>query len=100
MELEDCAFSLLADIVQKGRSIKIATDVRPGTVADLLEGHVASLKAAGKPSWKEAEKGFKKNRGRLGRNRLAREIKSEEIVELVPPIYECGAISPSPIAGG
>ena len=38
-----------ADVIQKGRSIKIATDTRPGTVADLFEGYVASLKAAGKP---------------------------------------------------
>lgn len=45
-----------ADVIQKGRSIKIATDTRPGTVADLFEGYVASLKAAGKPSWKRQRK--------------------------------------------
>jgi integrase len=80
-----------ADVIQKGRSIKIATDARPGTVADLFEGYVASLKAAGKPSWKEAEKGLNKIADTLGRNRLAREIESEEIVELIRPIYERGA---------
>lgn len=47
-----------ADMIQKGRSIKIAGDTRPGTVADLFEAYVASLKAAVKPSWKEAEKGL------------------------------------------
>ncbi|MET4236087.1 hypothetical protein ACVWXN_005867 [Bradyrhizobium sp. i1.4.4] len=47
-----------ADVIQKGRSIKIATDTRPGTVSDLFEGYVASLKAADKPSWKETEKGL------------------------------------------
>ncbi|MCK1592941.1 site-specific integrase, partial [Bradyrhizobium sp. 169] len=82
-----------ADVIQKGRSIKIATDTRPGTIADLFEGYAASLKAAGKPSWKETEKGLNKIAGTLGRNRLAREIESEEIVELIRPIYERGARS-------
>lgn len=82
-----------ADVIQKGRSIKIATDTRPGTVADLFEGYVASLKSAGKPSWKETEKGLNKIANTLGRNRLAREIESEEVVELIRPIYERGARS-------
>ncbi|MCK1590051.1 Arm DNA-binding domain-containing protein, partial [Bradyrhizobium sp. 169] len=82
-----------ADVIQKGRSIKIATDTRPGTIADLFEGYVASLKGAGKPSWKETEKGLNKIAGTLGRNRLAREIESEEIVELIRPIYDRGARS-------
>ncbi len=82
-----------ADVIQKGRSIKIATDTRPGTVADLFEGYVASLNAASKPSWKETEKGLNKIAGTLGRNRLAREIEPEEIVELIRPIYERGAKS-------
>lgn len=43
--------------IQKGRSIKIATDTQAGTVADLFQGYVEYLKASGKPSWKEAEKG-------------------------------------------
>ena len=67
------------DMIQKGRSIKIATDARPGTVADLFEGYVAALKAAAKPSWKEAEKGPKKIADTLGSNRLAREIEAEEM---------------------
>ena len=82
-----------ADVIQRGRSIKIATDTRPGTVADLFEGYVASLKAANKPSWKETEKGLAKIAGTLGQNRLAREIEPEEIVELIRPIYERGAKS-------
>lgn len=80
-----------ADAIQKGRSIKIAGDTRPGTVADLFEGYVAALKAAGKPSWKETEKGLNKVAGTLGRNRLAREIEAEEIVDVIRPIYERGA---------
>ena len=45
-----------ANLIQKGRSIKIAGDTRPGTVADLFEAYVANLKKRAKSSWKEAEK--------------------------------------------
>jgi hypothetical protein len=34
-----------ADTIQKGRSIKIAGDTRPGTVADLFDAYVAQLKS-------------------------------------------------------
>ena len=33
-----------ADVILKGRSIKIAGDTRPGTVADLFDGYVGHLK--------------------------------------------------------
>jgi len=82
-----------ADAIQKGRSIKISGDARSGTVGDLFEGYVASLKSAGKPSWKETEKGLNKVAKTLGPNRLAREIEPEELVELIRPIYERGARS-------
>ena len=49
-----------AAMIQKGRSIKIADDTRPGTVADLFEAYVRSLRDANKPSWKETEKGLNK----------------------------------------
>ncbi|MGX8013707.1 tyrosine-type recombinase/integrase [Mesorhizobium sp. ORM8.1] len=79
-----------ADMIQKGRSIKIAGDTRPGTVADLFEAYVASLKADGKPSWKEAEKGLNKIADSLGRNRPARDIEPDEIRDLIRPIYQRG----------
>ena len=77
-----------ADVIQKGRSIKIAGDTRPGTVADLFEGYVQYLQDAGKPSWKETEKGLNKIADTLGRNRFAREIEPDEITEVIRPIYE------------
>jgi hypothetical protein len=40
-----------ADVILKRRSIKIAGDARPGTVADLFAAYVTSLKETGKPSW-------------------------------------------------
>jgi hypothetical protein len=79
-----------ADMIQKGRSIKIAGDTRPGTVADLFEAYVQYLKDAEKPSWKEIEKGLNKIADTLGRNRPAREIEPDEIVEVIRPIYERG----------
>jgi hypothetical protein len=79
-----------ADVIQKGRSIKIAGDTRPGTVADLFEAYVQYLKDAGKMSWKETEKGLNKIADTLGRNRLAREIEADEVTEVIRPIYERG----------
>jgi integrase len=79
-----------ADLIQKGRSIKIAGDTRPGTVADLFGAYVQYLKDAEKPSWKETEKGLNKIADALGRNRSAREIEPDEIVEVIRPIYERG----------
>ena len=79
-----------ADMIQRGRSIKIAGDTRPGTVSDLFEAYVQYLKDAGKRSWKETEKGLNKIADTLGRNRPAREIEAEEIVEVIRPIYERG----------
>ncbi|MER9002541.1 site-specific integrase [Mesorhizobium sp. M0862] len=79
-----------ANMIQKGRSIKIAGDTRPGTVADLFEAYVAYLKVSEKSSWKEAEKCLNKIADTLGRNRPARDIEPEEITELIRPIYDRG----------
>lgn len=79
-----------AELIQKGRSIKIAGDTRPGTVADLFEAYVAYLKEGGKPSWKEAEKGLNKIADTLGRNRPARDVEPDEITAIIRPIYERG----------
>jgi len=82
-----------ADVIQKGRSIKIATDTRPGTVADLFEAYADALKEAGKSSWKETRKGLNKVADLLGRNRPAREIEPEEVTEVLRPIFERGTRS-------
>jgi integrase len=79
-----------AVMIQRGRSIKIAGDTRPGTVADLFEAYIRYLNDNGKPSWRETEKGLNKIADALGRNRPAREIEAEEIVEVIRPIYERG----------
>jgi len=79
-----------ADMIQKGRSIKIAGDARPGTVADLFEAYVAHLKASGKSSWDEAEKVLNRIADTLGRNRPARDIEPDEIADVIRPIYDRG----------
>jgi integrase len=80
-----------AELIQKGRSIKAAADTRPGTVADLFEAYVRHLRSAGKSSWPEVEKALDRIADTLGRNRLARDITSHEVLDILRPIYERGA---------
>ena len=79
-----------AEIIQRGSSIKIAGDTRPGTVADLFEAYVNHLRESNKSSWPEAEKGLNKIADMLGRNRLAREIAPDDVLGVIRPIYERG----------
>jgi integrase len=79
-----------ADMIQKGRSIKIAGDTRTGTLADLFEGYVAHLEASAKSSWEEAEKVLNRIADTLGRNRPARDIEPDEITDVIRPIYDRG----------
>ncbi len=77
-----------AEIIQKGSSIKIASDTRPGTVADLFEAYVKNLKDAGKTSWLDTEKNLNKVADVLGRNRLARDISPDDVLGVLRPIFE------------
>src|SRR3546814_312066 len=79
-----------AGMIQSGRSIKVAGDTRPGTVADLFEGYVRSLRCAGKPSAKEVEKAVSNIAATLGRTRPARDIEPPEIVDAIRPISDRG----------
>ena len=82
-----------ADAILKKRSIKIAGDARLGTVADLFEAYVQSLKNAGKPSWSDVEYQLNRIAGMLGRNRLARDITPDDVLGVLRPIYERGKLS-------
>ena len=77
-------------IINKGASIKVAGDTRPGTVSDLFEAYCDALEAAGKRSHKEARKGLNKIADQLGRNRLARDIIPEDVLNVIRPIYDRG----------
>jgi integrase len=79
-----------AQVIQKGRSIKMAGDTRTGTVAGLFEAYVKSLKDAEKSSWPEAEASLIKVAAVIGPNRLARDIHPEEVLGVLRPIYERG----------
>lgn len=80
-------------LIQRGRSVKVASDTRPGTVADLFDGYKEHLREAGKSSWAETYKGLNKVVDTLGRSRLARDIEPEDITEVLRPIYERGVRS-------
>lgn len=82
-----------AAAINKGASIKVQGDTRPGTVGDLFEAYADSLEAAGKRSHKEARKGLNKIADELGRNRLARDIEPNDVVNVIRPIFERGAKS-------
>jgi integrase len=82
-----------SDLIQKGRSIKVAGDARPGTVGDLFDAYIQHLEGGNKPSWKEAQKGLDKIANILGRNRLARDIEPDDVTAILRPIYGRGARS-------
>lgn len=79
-----------AGAINKGASIKVQGDTRPGTVGDLFEAYADALEAAGKSSHKEARKGLNKIADQLGRNRLARDIEPNDVVNVIRPIFERG----------
>lgn len=77
-------------IINKGASIKVAGDTRPGTVGDLFEAYADWLRDGGKMSHKEARKGLNKIADDLGRNRLARDVEPEDVLRVIRPIYDRG----------
>lgn len=79
--------------INKGASIKVQGDTRPGTVGDLFEAYCDWLRDSGKASHKEARKGLNKIADELGRNRLARDIDPTDVLAVLRPIYERGARS-------
>jgi integrase len=79
-----------AEVIQKGRSIKIAADARPGTVADLFVAYVKNLKESRKPSWPKVENCLNMIVDTLGRNRLARDVAPDDVLGVLRPIYERG----------
>lgn len=79
-----------AQVILRGASIKTASDTRPGTVGDLFDGYIQHLKDTQKSSWREAEKGLNKIANMLGRNRLARDITPDDVLDVIRPIWERG----------
>jgi integrase len=82
-----------AEAILKRSSIKTAADARPGTVGDLFEAYVQSLKDANKSSWTDAEYNLTKAAAVIGRARLARDVRPDDVLGVLRPIYERGARS-------
>jgi integrase len=80
-----------AAAIQRGASIKVAGDSRPGTVADLFAAYVGTLKAAGKPSWPDIEANLTKAADILDRTRAARDITADDVLGVLRPIYARGS---------
>ena len=79
-----------SEAILKRRSIKVAPDARPGTVADLFEAYVQSLRAASKASWSDVEQTLGRAANILGRNLLARDISPQDVLGVLRPIFERG----------
>lgn len=79
-----------ARTINKGGSIKVVGDKRPGTVADLFDAYVEWMKDNGRSSWPEAKKGLAKIADQLGKNRLARDIEPDDVLNVIKPIYDRG----------
>ncbi|MBR1226889.1 tyrosine-type recombinase/integrase [Bradyrhizobium sp. AUGA SZCCT0176] len=79
-----------ASVIMQGRSIKTATDARPGTVGDLFDAYVEHLKSNEQSSWVAIEKSLKSVEKILGRNRLARDITADDVLGVLRPIYARG----------
>lgn len=82
-----------AAAINKGASIKIQGDTRPGTVQDLFEAYCEHLEQSGKPSHNDVRVALKRVAPKLGPNRLARDIEPQDILNVLRPIYERGKIS-------
>lgn len=79
-----------ASAINKGASIKVQGDARPGTVQDLFDAYCDYLESSGKSSFKEARKGLAKIAELLGRNRLAKDIEPDDVLSVLRPIYDRG----------
>ncbi|WP_316177518.1 MULTISPECIES: tyrosine-type recombinase/integrase [unclassified Bradyrhizobium] len=79
-----------AQLILDGRSVKVARDKRPGTVADLFAGYVSYLKSESKSSWSDVEQQLNKAADVIGRHVLAREVTPDDVLTVLRPIYARG----------
>lgn len=77
--------------IQKRSSIRLAVDSRDATVTDLFEAYTDAMRADGKVSWEHVRKVLMPVADTLGKDRPAREVEPDEIVEAIRPVYDRGA---------
>lgn len=82
-----------AAAINKGASIKVQGDTRPGTLLDLFEAYCEHLEQNNRPSHKDIKAALNRIAPKLGPNRLARDIEPEDVLNVLRPIYERGKIS-------
>lgn len=80
-------------VINKGSSIKIAGDTRPGTVADLFTAYCDALENDGKRSHTITRYQLDKIAPVIGATRLARDIEPDDIVNALRPIFAKGTRS-------
>lgn len=76
-----------SDVIHAGTSIKLAEELKPGTVADLFSGYVQHLQANGKRSWVDVKPSLDKAAEHIGKNKLARDVKTEDVLGYLRPIF-------------
>lgn len=81
-----------AAAINKGTSIKVQGDTRPGTLLDLFEAYCDHLEQNNKPSHKDVKAALNRIVPKLGPNRLARDVEPEDVLNVLRPIYERGKI--------
>ncbi len=80
-----------ANVIETKQDIRITATAAQGTVADLFEGYVASLKAAGKRSSEETDYNLKSVLESMDGRMAARDVKTEYILSVLRPIYARGS---------
>lgn len=73
--------------------LREAEAIKPGTVADLFTGYVASLRARGAASAELVEWELDRAKAVIGGTKLARDIKPADVIRVLRPIYERGSSS-------
>lgn len=73
--------------------LREADAIKPGTVADLFTGYIASLNARDAPSAKLVERELNNAKGVIGAQKLARDVKPADVIRVLRPIFERGSPS-------
>lgn len=83
--------------IEAGRDPRLAKriDAARGTVADLFEGYIGSMKSAGRRSWQQVERALLTGKGcaakRLGRDTKASDVTPEMISDYLKGVYSRGS---------
>lgn len=80
-----------ASVIETKQDIRISVADQKGTVADLFAGYVDALRAAGKRSADQADYNLKAVLEHMDGRMLARDVKTDYILNVLRPIYSRGS---------